>query len=124
MKVLICEDGEVLLTALEFRLQKNGYEIQLAKDGQEALDMVKESRPDLMVADLEASKVSGLELLRTVRKDLKSGLPFVLLADLDYDEQILEAFRLGATDFVSKPFNPNELILRIRRIFEQDEPVK
>lgn len=124
MKVLICEDGEVLLTALEFRLQKNGYEIQLAKDGQEALDMVKASRPDLMVADLEASKVSGLELLRTVRKDLKSDLPFVLLADLDYDEQILEAFRLGATDFVSKPFNPNELILRIRRIFEQDEPVK
>lgn len=122
--ILICEAGEVLLAALEFRLQKNGYNTKLAKDGEVAIAMIGESPPDLVVVDLEAEPLGALDLLKHLRHELKADIPLVMLADLELDARILEAFRLGVTDFVAKPFNPNELILRIRRIFKEDGNLK
>ena len=121
MKILICEDEEIMLTALEFRLRKQGFSVTLAKDGQEALTKVKEENPDLVVLDVMMPHVSGLELIEYVRQDLKSPLPLLVLSALEHDEIVLEAFRRGATDFITKPFKPNELILRIRRIFQEME---
>ena len=121
MKILICEDEEIMLTALEFRLRKQGFSVTLAKDGQEALTKVKEENPDLVVLDVMMPHVSGLELIEYVRQDLKSKLPLLVLSALEHDEIVLEAFRRGATDFITKPFKPNELILRIRRIFQEME---
>lgn len=121
MKILICEDEEIMLTALEFRLRKQGFEIILAKDGQEAMTKVKEDQPDLVVLDVMMPHVSGLELIEYVRQDLKSSLPLIVISALEHDDVVLEAFRRGATDFITKPFKPNELILRIRRIFQEME---
>jgi len=59
-----------------------------------------------------------------MRHDLGFETPLIMLADLEKDDRILEAFSLGVTDFVAKPFNPNELILRIRRVFHENEPIK
>ncbi|MEL6635850.1 MAG: response regulator [Bacteroidota bacterium] len=121
MKILICEDEEIMLTALEFRLRKQGFSVTLAKDGQEALTKVKEENPDLVVLDVMMPHVSGLELIEYVRQDLKSPLPLIVISALEHDDIVLEAFRRGATDFITKPFKPNELILRIRRIFQEME---
>lgn len=121
MKILICEDEEIMLTALEFRLRKQGFEVILAKDGAEAKDKVKEELPDLVVLDLLMPRVTGLELIEYVREDLKSAVPLIVISALEHDDTVLEAFRLGATDFITKPFKPNELILRIRRIFQEIE---
>ena len=116
MKVLICEDEEILLTAIEFRLRKQGYELELAKDGMAALEQIRQELPDLLVADIKMPKLSGLELIKYVRSELKSSIPIIIISSLDQDEIILEAFRLGANDFIAKPFKPAELVLRIRKI--------
>ena len=119
MKILICEDEEIMLTALEFRLRKKGFEIILAKDGLEAKKMIKSELPDLVVLDVMMPHVSGLELIHYVRNELKSALPLIVISALEHDDTVLKAFELGATDFITKPFKPNELILRIRRIFQE-----
>jgi len=121
MKILICEDEEIMLTALEFRLQRQGFEVRKAENGKEALEIIKTESPDLIVADIMMPFVNGLELINFVRKDLASSLPIIVISALEHEETVLEAFKLGASDFITKPFKPNELILRIKKIFQEIE---
>ncbi|MFK8101523.1 MAG: PleD family two-component system response regulator [Saprospiraceae bacterium] len=118
MKILICEDEEIMLTALEFRLRKHGYEIMRAKNGKLALEILKTEAPDLVVADIMMPYVTGLELINYVRNELQLEIPIIIISALEHDDTVLEAFRMGANDFVTKPFKPNELILRIKKIFQ------
>ncbi len=128
MKILICEDEEIMLTALEFRLRKHGFEVIVAENGKKALEKIQEFTPDIIVADIMMPFVTGLELVHFVRQDMKSSLPIIVISSLENDEIVLEAFRLGASDFITKPFKPNELILRIKKILqdlkEQEENLK
>ncbi len=121
MKILICEDEEIMLTALEFRLKKQGYEVIRAEDGQVAIDKIRTEDPDLIIADIMMPHVSGLELITFVRQDQQKDTPVIVISALELDEVVLEASRLGANDFISKPFKPIELILRIKRIFQEME---
>ncbi len=121
MKILICEDEEIMLTALEFRLKKQGFEVVRAEDGQVAIDKIRLEDPDLIIADIMMPHVSGLELITFVRQDLRKDTPVIVISALELDEVVLEASRLGANDFISKPFKPIELILRIKRIFQEME---
>ena len=125
MKILVCEDEEMLLTSLEFRLRKQGFEVIRAIDGQEAKDKVKSEMPDLVIADIMMPHVSGLQLTTFIRNEMKSTVPIIMISALGNDDTVLEAFQLGANDFISKPFKPIELVLRIKKIFqEQQEPKK
>lgn len=119
MKILICEDEEIMLTALEFRLRKQGFSSVLAEDGKQAKEILRQEIPDLIVADIMMPYVTGLQLVHYVRTELKSDIPIIIISALDDDATVLEAFRLGANDFIAKPFKPNELILRIKKI-QQD----
>jgi two-component system alkaline phosphatase synthesis response regulator PhoP len=120
MKILICEDEEIMLTALEFRLRRQGYTVVKAEDGREAMEKLRTEKPDLIIADIMMPHVSGLELIQHIRTDLNDKeTPIIVISALEYDEIVLEAFRLGATDFITKPFKPYELILRIKRIFQE-----
>lgn len=120
MKILICEDEEIMLTALEFRLRKQGFTVEKAEDGQQALEKLRLGNHDLIIADIMMPHVSGLELIQFIRKELKDNdTPIIIISALEYDDIVLEAFRLGASDFITKPFKPNELILRIKRIFQE-----
>lgn len=121
MKILICEDEEIMLTALEFRLRKQGFQVIRAEDGRQAVERVQTEDPDLVIADIMMPHVSGLELIDFMRRDLKSKTPVIVISALEFDDVVLEAFRLGATDFITKPFKPYELIIRIRRIFQNEE---
>lgn len=121
MKVLICEDEEIMLTAIEFRLRKQGFEVELAKDGKQALQKLQSQTPELVVLDIMMPYVTGLEIIKYIRNDMQSALPIVVVSALEHDDVVLEAFKSGATDFVTKPFKPNELILRIKRIFQEME---
>lgn len=121
MKILICEDEEIMLTALEFRLKKQGFEVIRAEDGQVAIDKIRVEDPDLIIADIMMPHVSGLELITFVRQDLRKETPIIVISALELDEVVLEASKLGANDFISKPFKPIELILRIKRIFQELE---
>jgi len=117
MKILICEDEDILLTALEFRMRKAGYEVLLAKNGQDALDLLNQQKVDLVVADIEMPKMTGLELVKKIQ-ELDDPTPVVVISDLEYGEEILQALHTGASDFVAKPFKPAELVLRAKYIFQ------
>lgn len=119
MKILVCEDEDILLTSLEFRLKKRGFEVILARDGKEALEKIKNESPDLVVADIMMPEVTGLQLITHVRKKMKSEMPIIIISALGNDEVVLEAFEKGATDFISKPFKPSELVLRIKMVFQK-----
>lgn len=119
MKILICEDEEIMLTALQFRLERQGFQVVTAVDGKEALTKVTTEDPDLIIADILMPHVTGLELIEYVKKELKKQIPIIVISALEEDETVLKAVHLGASDFIAKPFRPNELIIRIKRIFQE-----
>jgi DNA-binding response OmpR family regulator len=117
MKILICEDDTMTLKALEHKLKKDGYEIISAKDGKSACEILSaENTIDLLLTDLHMPVLSGLELINFVRGNLKSNMPIVMLTRVGLEETVLQAFELGADDYITKPFNPEELALRIKRL--------
>ncbi len=122
MKILICEDEEIMLTALEFRLRRQGFEVIIAQDGRQAIEKVQSEMPDMIVADIMMPYVNGLELIHHIRTELNNNVPIIVMSAIEQDEVVLEAFRLGAKDFIAKPFKPNELILRIKRIAQETAP--
>jgi len=119
MRILVCEDEEILLTSLEFRLRKNGFSVITAKDGKQALQMVEEDKPDLLVADIMMPHLTGLQLVDYMRNDLDLDTPVIIISALEEEDTVLEAFRYGANDFIAKPFKPTELVLRIKKIFQE-----
>lgn len=124
MKILICEDEEIMLTALEFRLQRQGFEVIIAENGKKAIQKIDSESPDLIVADIMMPHISGLDLIKHVRLKKNSDLPIIIISALEHEDTVLEAFRVGASDFITKPFKPNELILRIKKIFQEQEVVQ
>ncbi|MBT8220732.1 MAG: response regulator transcription factor [Bacteroidia bacterium] len=117
MKILICEEEEVLLTAIEFRLQKNGFSVIRTNDAQQCVKHLQEDHPDMLIIDLDMSGISGLEMTDKLRKEMNSDIPIILLSDLEDGEELHKAFEFGANDFVTKPFKPVELVIRIKKLF-------
>ncbi len=119
MKVLICEDEEIMLTAIEFRLQKAGFGVLRAKNGEETVEMIKLHQPGMIVLDMVMPNTDCQKLIEHIRIKMKNEAPIVLLAPIEKDdEEVLDAFEAGIQDFVIKPFKPTELILRIKRILQ------
>lgn len=117
MKILICEDDLMTLKALDHKLKNEGYETLTALDGKQAIDMLN-SHPeiDLLLTDLHMPLISGLELITHVRNEMKSFMPIVMLTRVGLEDTVLHAFELGADDYITKPFSPEELSLRIKRL--------
>lgn len=118
-KVLIAEDDKTLSLLLKFRLEKEGFETYMAADGKEAMTLIESSNPDIILTDIMMPFSSGLEVISYVKENLQRDTPIVVFSAAGQEEMVLKAFNLGATDFMSKPFSPNELIIRIKRILMQ-----
>jgi Response regulators consisting of a CheY-like receiver domain and a winged-helix DNA-binding domain len=117
MKVLICEDDLMTLKALEHKLKNEGYETITVHDGKQAIDLLKSQKDiDLLLTDLHMPQISGLELISYVRNEMKSHMPIVMLTRVGLEDTVLHAFELGADDYITKPFSPEELSLRIKRL--------
>ncbi|MPS65202.1 MAG: response regulator [Chryseobacterium sp.] len=114
MLILIAEDDELILKTIEHKLLKEGYEVVVTRNGKDAIDTIKEREIDLIITDIMMPFASGTEILAAVRSFGKK-IPVIMLSSLGQEEVVLEAFDLGASDFMVKPFSPNELILRIKR---------
>jgi DNA-binding response OmpR family regulator len=116
MKILIADDDEALLNMIAFKLKKDKFgEIFTAIDGKAAKQIVEEETPDVIVTDILMPYCSGLELISYVRNELHRNTPIITLSVVGLEDTVLEAFELGANDFMSKPFNLPELLIRIRR---------
>ncbi|MEH3114501.1 response regulator transcription factor [Pedobacter terrae] len=113
MRVLIAEDDELMLKIVEFRLKKDGHEVILARDGNDALQKVEDYEPDLIISDVMMPYRSGLEIVAAVKE--KHETPIIILSGMGHEDMVLEAFRLGADDYLTKPFSPSELSVRIKR---------
>ena len=118
MQILVCEKEDVLLTALEFRMNKHQFKTLRAHNAEEALEILATGEPDFLVTDANAGSISGLELIRKAHK-MQPDLPIILISSMDDSEEVLEAVSAGARDFITKPFNPVELVLRILKIFQE-----
>lgn len=113
-KVLIAEDEEKIRTLLQLYLEKNDFAVILAKDGQEAIEQVKKHSPDVLVLDILMPKMSGIEVCEKLRKDHRyRDIPILYLSSLSEKKSIISSLELGGDDYVTKPFDPNELIARI-----------
>lgn len=115
-KVLLAEDDKTLSLLLKFRLEKEGYETFMAADGNAAQKLIESTNPDIILTDIMMPFSSGLEVISFVKDTLKRDTPIIVFSAAGQEEMVLKAFNLGATDFMSKPFSPNELIMRIKRI--------
>ncbi|PHQ56355.1 MAG: response regulator [Lutibacter sp.] len=115
-KIVLAEDNSTLSLLLKFRLEKEGYEILIAADGKEAIEKIEQHNPDLILTDIMMPFVSGLEVISYVRNELKIQTPIIVFSAAGQEEMVLKAFNLGANDFMGKPFSPNELVIRIKRI--------
>jgi two-component system, OmpR family, response regulator VicR len=117
MKILICEDDLMTLKALDHKLKNEGYETLTALDGKQAIDLLNShAEIDLLLTDLHMPLISGLELITHVRNEMKSYMPIVMLTRVGLEDTVLHAFELGADDYITKPFSPEELSLRIKRL--------
>jgi two-component system, OmpR family, response regulator VicR len=115
-KIVLAEDNSTLSLLLKFRLEKEGYELFIAVDGKEALQLIETHEPDLILTDIMMPFVSGLEVISHVRNKLVSVSPIIVFTSAGQEEMVLKAFNLGANDFMGKPFSPNELVIRIKRL--------
>jgi DNA-binding response OmpR family regulator len=115
-KIVLAEDNTTLSLLLKFRLEKEGYELFMAVDGKEALELIEKESPDLIITDIMMPFVSGLEVISHVRLKLDLDIPIIVFSSAGQEEMVLKAFNLGANDFMGKPFSPNELIIRVKRL--------
>mgnify|MGYP001651470121 CR=1 FL=1 len=111
-KILVVDDEKPISDIVKFNLTKEGYEVYTAYDGEEALQQVEEAVPDLILLDLMLPKIDGLEVARQVRKSHDMPIIMVTAKDSEIDKVI--GLELGADDYVTKPFNPVELLARVK----------
>ena len=116
-KILLVDDEKTLAKALKFSLEKEGYQVDCAYDGEEAVEKVEESAPDLIVLDLMLPKLDGYEVCQKVRRN--HNVPIIMLTAKTEDIDKILGLELGADDYMTKPFNPRELTARIKAIFRR-----
>ena len=112
--VLVAEDEPHLLRLVKFRLERDGYDVVTAVDGQGALDSVSDRRPDLCLLDVVMPRRSGWEVLTELRADARSrDLKIIMLTARATDADIQTGMRLGADDYLTKPFSSEDLLTRV-----------
>jgi DNA-binding response OmpR family regulator len=119
-RVLLVDDEERILNFLKTRLKTSGYEVITASTGAEALEEVRAQEPDLVVLDLIMPKMDGFETLKELR--YFSSIPVIVLSARDADAHKIKGLEMGADDYLTKPFNPDELIARIEAVRRRFQP--
>lgn len=121
--VLVAEDEEALAQLLKYNLEKEGYRVTTAADGEEALVLAEESPPDLVVLDWMLPKAPGIEVCRRLRSRQETrNTPIVMLTARTEETDRIRGLDVGADDYVTKPFSMNELLARLRAVMRRIRP--
>lgn len=116
-RILVADDDSLLQALLQHRLTAAGYEVMQVGNGGAVLERLGLFRPDLIVLDAMMPVMDGFEALRRMKSDPKmADIPVVMLTAMRRDADVVSALRLGAADYLAKPFNPDELIARLVRL--------
>ncbi len=118
LKILIAEDEEITLRHLTYALEKEGFSVRGASNGREALERFKDDNYDILIADIKMPEMDGLSLLKTV-KEKHPDTEVMIITGFGSIESAVEAMKMGAIDYVTKPFNFDELLVKIRKIQEK-----
>jgi len=118
--VLVVEDETSIASFVALYLKNAGYRVQTAGTGQEALDAVGRERPDLIVLDLMLPDLDGIEVCRRIRRS--ADIPILMLTARDEDVDKIIGLEVGADDYLTKPFNPRELVARVKSILRRSVP--
>jgi len=121
--IVIAEDEDALATLLQYNLEKEGYRVAVAGDGEEALIVIDEAKPDLLLLDWMLPKVSGIEVCRRLRQKTETrNLPVLMLTARGEESDRIRGLDTGADDYVVKPFSMTELLARIRAVLRRIRP--
>ena len=122
--VLVVEDEAALATMLRYNLEKQGFRVEEAADGQEALDRVAESQPDLVLLDWMLPAMSGIEVCRQLRRrSATRDLPVIMVTARTEDQDAVRGLNTGADDYITKPFNIDALLARMRALLRRANAV-
>jgi two-component system phosphate regulon response regulator PhoB len=120
-KVLVVDDEPEAVELVEFNLRQAGYSVVTAADGADALNKARTTQPNLIVLDLMLPEVDGLEVCKMLRRDpATAAIPIVMLTAKAAEIDRVLGLELGADDYVTKPFSPRELVLRIKKLLQRD----
>jgi DNA-binding response OmpR family regulator len=116
-RILVCDDDIVTLNVVRLKLTSaNIATVTTAEDGEQGITMIKNEDFDLIITDLQMPYKSGLELVKAVRHQMKKKTPIIVLSSDGLEDIVMEALQLGVDDFITKPFNANELLLRVKKL--------
>lgn len=116
-KVLIADDEPNIVVSLEFLMKREGYEVSIARDGQQALDLVRSLRPDMVLLDVMMPSKTGFEVLQAVRADEAiAGTKILILTAKGRETDTAKGLALGADAYMTKPFSTRELAARVREM--------
>lgn len=116
-KVIIIEDEETLLNLLDIKLNQEGYEVEVARDGQEGLEKIKTNQPDLILLDIVMPKMGGFEVMEALRKDEElSKIPIIIISNSGQPVELDRAKELGVVDWLIKTdFDPQEVVDKVKK---------
>lgn len=116
-KILIIEDDKIIKNIIEFLLKKEGFQMEFAEEGLDGIEKIKTFLPDIIITDIMLPFKSGLEITSFAKQNFPK-VPVIIISSLGKEDlTVIEAFKLGADDLIAKPFNPIELVLRVKRFF-------
>lgn len=118
-KILAVDDERHIVRLVEVNLQRAGYEVVTASDGREALEKVKNEKPDLVVLDVMMPYMDGFEVLKNLKGDPSTAdIPVIMLTAKAQDADVFRGWQSGVDCYLTKPFNPMELLTFVKRIFD------
>lgn len=121
-RILVVEDEQSIAEVLEYNLEKEGFAVDLAYSGDTALDSIRSQSPDLILLDLMLPGLDGLEVCRLIKRDSRTAsIPLVILTAKGEEVDRIVGLELGADDYISKPFSPREVVLRIKAVLRRSD---
>jgi len=116
-RILVIEDDEHIWNIVQYKLKSENHEPVWANDGLKALQKLKEMKPDLIISDIMVPYLDGLQILKKIKKiDKLKDIPVIMLTSKSQEKDVLIGLELGAQDYITKPFSPAELILRVNKV--------
>jgi len=116
-RILAVDDEPNIVRLIQVNLERHGYQVETANNGAQALAKIRNSRPDLLVSDVMMPEMDGFELLANIRRDPGlMDLPVIMLTAKAQDKDVMEGYKTGADMYLTKPFNPQELLAFVKRI--------
>ncbi|HCA79554.1 MAG TPA: response regulator [Bacteroidetes bacterium] len=116
-KILVAEDQQHIRSLIEYKLTNSGYTVVCAEDGKSALEKAGQIIPDLILLDVMMPLMTGFEVLAALKTDEKTrNIPILMVTAQSKENEVLKGLELGADDYITKPFSPNELAARVKNI--------